>query len=196
MEVSRFSEINEKLKRSLDPYRYVHTLGVAGTSAALAMKWEADVDKAELAGLLHDCAKCIPSEERYRLCAEGGISLNEYELRNPALVHAKLGPYIAKRDYGVDDPEIFEAIETHTTGKPDMTLLQKIVFTADLIEPNRDDRVPNIGETRRIAFEDLDGAVYLIVERSLRYLEKIGKEIDPESIATFEFYKKIHDSKQ
>ena len=196
MDTVFFSQINDKLKASLDDYRYAHTLGVAGTAASLAMKWSADTDKAELAGLLHDCAKCIPNDEKYRLCEEGSVSLNSFELKNPALVHAKLGAYIARRDYGVDDPEILDAIRTHTTGSPGMTLLQKIIYTADLIEPNRDDRIPDIGDTRRIAFEDLDEAVYLIVKRSIEYLEKNGLEIDTESVDTYRFYKEIHDRKR
>lgn len=195
MKVSDFTEIQNRLEKELDEYRYVHTLGVAFTSASLAMRYEEDVDKALLAGLLHDCAKCIPNDEKYAMCERYGVVLTQVELRNHSLVHAKLGAELAKREYGVEDEDVLAAIRTHTTGAPDMSLLQKIVYVADLIEPDRDDRIPNIGKTRAIAFEDIDEAVYIIVKRSIRYLEQIGKEIDSASLETFEFYKKIHKKK-
>lgn len=196
MNVSEFAQIEERLKLELDEYRYVHTLGVAFTSASLAMRYEADVDRALLAGLLHDCAKCIPNDEKYALCEQWGVELSEIERRNYSLVHAKLGAEMAKRKYGVEDEEILDAIRTHTTGAPGMSLMQKIVYVADLIEPDRDDRIPDIGRTRAIAFEDIDEAVYIVVRRSIKYLEKAGREIDAASLETFDYYKKIHKKKK
>ncbi len=195
MDAGRFKKITEILKSTLDEYRYIHTLGVAGTSAALAMRYEYDVDKAEIAGLLHDCAKSIPTKEKYRICSEAGIKLTKFELENQSLVHAKLGANIAQQRYGEEDEELLDAIRTHTTGKADMTLLQKIVYTADLIEPHRDDFITDISSIRRVAFTDIDEAVYIIADRSLRHLEKSGKPVDTAPRDTFEFYKKIHDSK-
>jgi len=192
MDIGYFDEICSKLEASLNHSRYVHTLGVAFTASALAMRYFYDSDKALLAGLLHDCAKCFPTEEKLSLCEEGGVELTDIEVRNPALIHAKLGAYIAQRDYGVDDPEILDAIRTHTTGCPDMTLLQKIIFTADLIEPNREDDIFGIAVTREMAFENIDRAVYMIAEDSLRYLAtKPDKELDPMTVRTYEFYKQL-----
>ena len=192
--MKNYDEISEKLKENLDHKRYIHTLGVAYTAAAMAMRYEYDTDRALLAGLLHDCAKCIPNDEKFRLCSEGGIILSEVEQRNTALIHAKLGVYIAERDYGVTDREILDAIRTHTTGEPDMTLLQKIIYTADLIEPGRDAQmIPHLPLFRRVAFEDLDECIYIVTKHQLEYLEgESGKEVDPETRRTYDYYSMIH----
>ena len=104
---------------------------------ALAMRYGQDLDQAELAGLLHDCAKYFNDEEIIKKCRKHGIEVSEAELRAPAVLHAKYGAWLAKNRYGVSDPEILSAIRWHTTGKPDMTTLEKIIFIADYIEPNR-----------------------------------------------------------
>ena len=192
VETGRFRDIQKKLEATLDEYRYVHTLGVALTSAALAMRYETDVEKAELAGLLHDCAKSIPKDQQYVLCEKYGVELSEYEKRNPSLVHSKLGAWMAWHDYGVEDEDVLEAIRTHTTGKPDMSLLQKIVYVADLIEPHRDDIIPDIARIRHLAFTDIDEAVFITVEGTIINLAERGKEEDPLSRDTFEYYKHIH----
>ena len=190
MEIEKYDSVVEKLKKALKHKRFVHTMGVAYTAAALAMRHGADVDRALLAGLLHDCAKCFTDEEKLSLCAEGGIELSDVERENTALIHAKLGPYIAARDYGVGDPEILDAIRTHTTGEPGMAILQQIVYIADMIEPNREDNIPSMGLMREAAFADLDRGVAVISERMVRYLEESGsKRIDPATLATYEYYK-------
>ena len=190
-----YDEIFIKLKNALDGKRYIHTLGVAYTSSAMAMKYGYDTDKALLAGLLHDCAKCFPDDEKFALCEEGGVLLSEVEKKNTALIHAKLGVYIAQRDYDMKDIEILDAIRTHTTGEPRMTLLQKIVFIADLIEPARDaDVIPDLDKIRKMAFEDIDECMYMITKQQLEYLDsKADKEVDPETRETYRYYKEIHD---
>ena len=105
------------MKKILDRSRYQHTIGVAYTSAALAMRYGADIDDAFTAGLLHDCAKCIPTEEKFRLCEKHSIKLTDTEKANPALIHAKLGAYLAEHKYGVENHDLIEAIRTHTTGE-------------------------------------------------------------------------------
>ncbi len=196
MNIPKYDRIVEKLIQELDHARFVHTIGVAFTSASLAMKYEYDPDRALLAGLLHDCAKCFPTEEKLRLCEEGNVELTDIELRNPSLIHAKLGAYIAERDYDVHDSEILDAIRTHTTGAPGMKLLQKIVFVADLIEPNRDDEIPEIEITRQMAFENIDRCIFRISKRQLEYLKtNTSKEIDPMTLKTYEFYKEIFDGR-
>lgn len=196
MDIQQYDKIIEKLKSELDHARFVHTIGVAFTCAALAMKYEFDPDKALLAGLLHDCAKCFPTDEKLRLCEEGHVELTEIEKRNPSLIHAKLGAYIAERDYDVHDIDILDAIRTHTTGAPGMKLLQKIVFVADLIEPNRDDIIPEIEVTRQMAFDNIDRCIFRISKRQLEYLkENSSKEIDPMTLETYKFYKEIFDGR-
>jgi predicted HD superfamily hydrolase involved in NAD metabolism len=192
VELKTYNEITGRLATGLDTDRYVHSLGAAFTAAALAMRYNADVDKALLAGLLHDCAKCFSAEECYVLCEEAGIELSPLERRNSSLIHAKLGTYIAARDYGVDDPEILDAIRTHTTGCPGMTDLQKIVFIADIIEPNREDIIPSIDQMRAEAFKNLDNAVFLICDRQLAHLANFPhSEVDPETKRTYEYYKEL-----
>ena len=183
------SSIKKKLKKSLDKKRYKHTKGVAEAARYLAMRYGIDHEKAYTAGLLHDCAKCFSDAEKLILCDEFGIVLSKEELDNPALIHAKLGPYIAARDYGVDDAEIADAIRYHTTGKKGMNILEKIIYVADYIEPGREP-LPRIDAIRRAAFTVIDKAIAMISEDSLKYLEKKGGVIDPNTKEVFEFYNK------
>lgn len=180
-------KIKKKLKTELDKARYEHTIGVMDTAACLAMRYECDLEKAIVAGLLHDCAKCIPNDNKLRLCKKHGIEISASEKKAPFLLHAKLGAYLAKKDYEVDDDEILSAIACHTTGKPDMSLLDKIVFIADYIEPGRD-KAPNLLEIRRLAFQDIDQALVQILKDTLSYLEESGQQIDPTTQAVLEFY--------
>lgn len=187
-----FKEIRKILKSEMTKSRYEHTLGVEFTSASLAMAHSGDIFKSELAGLLHDCAKCIPHDEQYRLCHQYHIVLNEAEQRNPVLIHGKLGAYLCAHKYKITDNEILSAITFHTTGRPKMSLLEKIVYIADYIEPRRD-KAPNLTSIRTMAFSDLDEAVYLVVKDTLDYESTNNPtQIDPRSYDTFEYYKKIH----
>ena len=180
--------IKKKIKAVLDKDRYRHTLGVAYTAACMAMNEGSDMEQAYLAGLLHDCAKCMSNEEKYRLCKEKGIELTESELANPSLVHAKLGACLAKDKYGIEDDDIIASIRSHTTGEPDMSLLQKIIYTADYIEPGRD-TAPDLASIRQLAFRDLDRAVYVISKATLEFLRDRGGVIDPMTESTYRFYK-------
>lgn len=112
-------------------------MGVMYTAASLAMCYGADIQKALTAGLLHDCGKYCPAEEQIRLCGRYGIDLTRSELEMPALIHARLGAYLAEHEYGIKDREILDAVTYHTTGRPGMSMLEKIIYIADYIEPNR-----------------------------------------------------------
>lgn len=182
-------QISRKLSKILKKDRYDHTLGVMYTSSALAMCYGADIEKAMTAGLLHDCGKYLPATEQIRFCEKKNIFLTESELEMPALVHAKLGAYLAKHEYGITDSEILDAITYHTTGRPGMTLLEKIVYIADYIEPNRKE-IPGLSHIRQIVFSDIDGAVHLSAGSTVRYLKNGGKAVDPMTINTYNFYKK------
>ena len=138
MSETSMDEIRKSLKKELDKSRYEHTMGVMYTAAALAMAHGVDQKKAMLAGLLHDCAKCIPNEEKMELCKKYHIELTQAEIDNPALIHAKLGAFLARKKYHVTDEELLHAILVHTTGEPGMNLLDKIIYIADYIEPGRD----------------------------------------------------------
>ena len=184
------NEIKRKVKKQLDKERYQHTLGVAYTAASMAMRYNSDMENAFTAGLLHDCAKCIPNEEKYSMCEKYSIELDDTEKVCPYLVHAKLGAYIAEHTYGIKSAEITDAIRTHTTGCPDMTLLQKIIFTADYIEPNRSE-APDLQKIRVLAFSDLDAAVTEILKDTLGYLDaKDDRPVDPMTKITYDYYNK------
>ena len=144
--------------------------------------------KAAVAGLLHDCAKCIPNQQKIKLCKRHEIEITELERKNPSLLHAKLGAYMAHKVYGVSDPEIINAIRWHTTGKPDMTMLDIIIYMADYIEPNRD-KAPNLKKIRKICFENIEEALYEVLKSTLDYLEDKPDAIDPMTKESYLFYK-------
>ena len=155
-------QIEQELKKKLDQKRFDHTIGVAYTAAAMAMRWEYDIEKARIAGLLHDSAKCIPPEKKISLCRKYNIQMTEVEHNNPFLLHAKLGAFLAMKKFNINDKEIISAILNHTTGKPDMGLLDKIIYVADYIEPRRS-KAPRLQEIRKTAFTDLDLALFMIL---------------------------------
>lgn len=183
----KIEKIKKKLRHHLDEERYEHTLGVMYTAAALAMANCIDIEKALIAGLLHDCAKCIPGEKKIRLCEKYGLLVSEAEKRNSGLLHAKLGAYLAATKYKIEDSEVLDAICYHTTGRPNMTLLDKIVYIADYIEPNRCE-APNLEEARRLAFVDINACLYLILKDSLEYLKTKSTAIDSMTAETFQYY--------
>lgn len=189
-----YKKLRKKVKDVMTKARYEHTLGVEFTAASLAMRYGIDIDKAEIAGLLHDCAKCIDDEDKLDDCKKYKIELTDVEKRNPFLIHSKLGAVYAKKLYDIDDEEIISAIRFHTTGKPDMTLLEKIIFIADYIEPGRD-KAPNLKEIRKMSFIDIDEAMYMVLRDTINYLEKGEGEKDELTYDTYLFYKEIHDKK-
>ena len=182
-------KIRKQLTKALDSKRYEHTQGVAYTAAALAMRYGEDIQKAELAGLLHDCAKCLDNDKKIQICKKHNIEISEAEQRNPFLLHAKVGGFLATSKYKVEDDEIIDAILYHTTGRPGMSLLEKIVYIADYIEPGRNHAL-NLDEIRRLCFFDLDEALLKILEDILVHLRESKKEIDPMTQMTYEFYKR------
>lgn len=182
------ASIQKRLKKTLDEDRYIHTLGVSYTAASLAMRYEYSVTDAQMAGLLHDCAKCIPKEKQILLCEKHHINISDFEKRNPFLLHAKLGAFLAMRKYGITNKEIISSILCHTTGKPNMTLLEKIIYIADYIEPQRA-KQPHLAELRKLAFVDVDLALFRILEDTLSYLQLVGGEIDVMTQKAYEYYK-------
>lgn len=180
--------LSEQLSEELDKKRYAHTLGVAYTAVSLAMAHGTNMYSAYLAGLLHDNAKCISSEKKRKLCKKYDLVLNEAEDKNPDLLHAKLGAIRAVEKYHVKDRAVLEAIKYHTTGKPAMTELEKIIYIADYIEPNRK-MLQGLPEIRTTAFRDLNMAMVLILKNTLAYLREKGVSIDPLTLETYEYYK-------
>lgn len=181
-------EIKKDLKKLLSEKRYEHTLGVEYTAACLALRYGADMEKARMAGLLHDCAKYLTAEEKLFYSKKYGMPVSEYEKKNPELLHAKLGACFAYAKYGVSDPDILSAITWHTTGKPDMSLLDKIIYVADYMEPNRN-QAPDLKEVRAFAFEDIDACLCLILKDSVEYLSTKKTAADPMTQKTWEYYR-------
>ena len=120
-----FIKMQKKLSKYLDEDRFEHTLGVMFTCASLAMVHGYDLKDAQAAGLLHDSAKCIPNKKKLKMCAEHNIPVTPFEQEHPFLLHAKLGAYVARAKYGITDGEILSSITFHTTGKPEMSTLEK-----------------------------------------------------------------------
>lgn len=179
--------IRKKLKKELDKERYEHTKGVMYTASCLAMAHEYNIEDAMLAGLLHDCAKCISNDEKIKLCDDNNILINDIEYKNPGLLHAKAGAILAEQKYNITSPEILHAIKVHTTGEPNMSTLDKIIYIADYIEPKRD-LAPRLDYIRRLAFKDLNECIAEILYDTLHYLTKQKGSIDPMTQLTYEFY--------
>lgn len=193
-------KVQERLQSKLTPRRFIHTIGVRYTAASLAMRYGLSIEDASMAGVLHDCAKCFSDDELVKKCIKHNLECTDVELRNGFLLHAKLGAFYAKKKYGIENEDIISAIRYHTTGKAGMKPLEAVVFTADYIEPGR--RVlPHIEEVRRMAFVDIDEAIYQILDRTLGYLgeqaqsDNNGREIEVHTIEAFKYYKRIHDEK-
>ena len=190
-----FSKTKKTLRKYLDRDRFEHSEGVMYTAAALAMRYGEDLEKAQIAGILHDCAKCMPDSKKLKICEKNHIEITEAEKMSPFLLHAKVGAYIAKAKYDIEDTEILDAIACHTTGKPAMTLLDKIIYISDYIEPMRN-KASNLEEVRKMAFVDLDEALFKILSDTLVYLEKSSKKMDPMTMQTYEYYRAQRESAQ
>lgn len=189
MNYELIESIKEDLIGKLKPTRYEHTIGVAYTAASLAMRYGEDIDKVFLAGLLHDCAKGLSGEQLVEVCDNKGIYITDYERKNTALLHSKVGAYFAKELYHVEDEDILHAITYHTTGCIDMSVMDKIIYVADYIEPNRK-KIPNLDRIRELAFIDLDRCILAACEGTIRYVTDICGEVDEYTLAVYEDLKK------
>ncbi len=169
----------EKVVTSLlKPSRVNHVLGCRDTAAELARRWGANEQDAARAGMLHDVTKALDGPLQLTLCREYGIVLGAFSQKNPKTLHALTGSLVAERIFG-ENEAVVAAIASHTTGKANMNTLEKIIYVADYMEPNRD--FPGVEKLRQLAFEDLDKALKLGLEMTLELLKAQGKEISPES---------------
>lgn len=144
--------------------RHAHILGVEEEAVRLARRWGADEADARRSGILHDCTKYLSAQEQLSCCESFGIPVDDLERANAKILHAKTGAAVARAVYGVND-RVYEAIRWHTTGRSGMTLLEKILYIADYMEPNRD--FDGVEELRRLAYTDLDGAMILGLQMSI-----------------------------
>lgn len=162
----------------LNPNRVAHVLGCRDTAVALAERWGTDVTDAARAGLLHDITKVFDGPAQLTLAGEYGIMLDEFSRKNPKTLHALTGSVVAQRMFG-ENGAVVQAIRHHTTGKAGMNTLEKIIYVADYMEPNRD--FPGVERLRELAFRDLDAALKLGLEMTLALLHQQGREVSPES---------------
>ena len=174
------NEIKKRLRDTLSDKRYIHSLGVADEARRLAQDYGCDADKAYLAGLLHDCAKGIPTDKQLEKCDEMNVKLDKWTRMCPPVIHGFLGAEIAKSEYGIDDNEILGAIRRHTVGGENMTLLEKIIYIADMTEENRD--FDGVSELRNAVNKDLDGAIELSIRQQIKLCMSRRSIIHPDII--------------
>ena len=171
-------ELEQVVVSLLKPNRVAHVLGCRDMAVELAKRWGADVTDAARAGLLHDITKAIDGPLQLTLCSEYGTMLNDFSRRYPKTLHALTGSLVADRIFG-EKEAVVNAIRHHTTGKADMSLLEKIIYIADYVEPNR--TIAGVDQLRHLAFTDLDAALKMGLQMTVSYLNEQGSEVSPES---------------
>lgn len=186
------THLTQEMKKKLKPKRYVHSVGVMYTAQALAMRYNVDIKVAGTAGILHDCAKEMNEEELFEFCNTIGISISEDENLSRFLLHSKAGAYLAKHRYEIYDDSIISAIRYHTTGHPEMTMLEKIIFSADYIEPNRKP-INELDVIRKECFTDIDKASGHILKNTIEYLQEEKRHVDANSLEAYEYYKRYFE---
>ena len=177
-------QLEDVVLRLLNPNRVNHVLGCRDTAIALAKHWGADETDAARAGLLHDITKALDGPLQLTLCREYGTILDEFGCKYPKTLHALTGSLVADRIFG-ENEAVVSAICHHTTGKADMSLLEKIIYVADYIEPCRN--FPGVERLREAAFSNIDAALKLGLEMTLEHLKNLGDEVSPASREALEF---------
>ena len=172
--------------RLLNPNRVAHVLGCRDTAVELAKHWGADVTDAARAGILHDITKALDGPLQLTLCEAYGKILSDFSRKYPKTLHALTGSLVAERIFG-ENEAVVSAICHHTTGKADMNLLEKIIYVADYMEPNR--KFPGVEKLRELAYSDIDAALKLGLEMTLVHLANLGDEVSPESREALEYLK-------
>ena len=187
MDKELVKKLDDYIKIRLNEKRYRHTMGVVETSAKLAERYGADADKAYIAALFHDACKNLDIDEMNSLVEKYGIG--EVYIDKPQLAHSKLAAAIIQDQFGVDDDDIINAISYHTTGRAEMSLLEKIIYVSDAIEPNRS--YPDVEKRYRLAFEDIDRAGFEITDNAIRLVTEAGMYLDPDSISARDWFQSI-----
>ncbi len=180
------AEILEKLKSSLDPERFRHSLQVEKVAVELAKRWGVDAEKAGTAALLHDSSRCLSPAEMLERAVSLGMDPTETERKQPKLLHSRLSERLAASDFGVTDEEILKAIERHTLGVPGMSDLEKVIYLADHIEPDRD--YDGVEDVRKLAYTDMDRAVAMSTSLMIASLKEKGLRVHPDGLKTRDYY--------
>ncbi|OFI07209.1 putative nicotinate-nucleotide adenylyltransferase [Clostridium acetireducens DSM 10703] len=172
--------IQEYLKNNLKPTRYEHSVSVRGAAIKLAEKYGACIDKARIAGLVHDCAKNLNNEELLNIAKSHGYTINDACEKNPQLLHGIVGAIIAKEKMEVEDDDVLNAIRYHTTGKKDMSILEKIIYIADYIEPLRN--FPGVTDIRKVVYQDLDKALLESFNKTIKFVIDKGEILHTDTV--------------
>lgn len=178
----KIDEMKTKLKQMLTPQRYAHSLQVMAEAARLAEKYGEDVEKAAIAGLIHDCAKGLASESIFTFCDKYGIIVDNIMRSQPELLHGLVGSYMARDVFGVPDQDILAAVADHTMGREGMDKLSSIVFIADYTEAGRN--YPGVERIRLAAEESLEKAIVAGLDNTIEHILKKGGLLHPQTIAT------------
>ena len=178
--MTSLEEAYEYVKKNLKENRFIHTLGVIEEAKKLAKINGVSEEKAEMAALCHDIAKNIPKTEMLEIMKENNIILTEDEENSPSIWHSILGPRVTQKELKIEDEEILSAIRWHTTGKENMTKLEKIIYIADMIEPSRD--FDGVEELRKVTLENLNKGVLMGLTQTIKFLLKKGSLIDLNTI--------------
>ncbi|MBN3033812.1 MAG: bis(5'-nucleosyl)-tetraphosphatase (symmetrical) YqeK [Candidatus Saganbacteria bacterium] len=179
-------EIVEKLEAELGRERFTHSLRAEKIALALAKKFGVGQKKASLAALLHDCARRYDRKELLQKARRLGLLIDPIRKFEPKLFHGEIGAWLARREFGVRSAGVLNAIRRHTTGAPGMTKLDKIIYLADHIEEGR--AFTGVDKLRRLAFRDLDRAIYESASAMIRFLVKQGRPIYPPTVVTRNYY--------
>ena len=186
-----FEEVREqillKLQKNLTQKRYDHSLRVENTALMLAHIYGADPEIVSFAALLHDNAKNYSDEKKRKLCKRYEVVLSPMEAENIDLVHSKLGAVLAYEKYGIRNQDLLNAIAFHTTGRPEMSLTEKIIYISDFIEPGRKE-FPGLQKARELCFRNLDLGLMKILMLTINHLLNQGKLVDPITEKTYEHY--------
>ncbi|MBR5516403.1 MAG: bis(5'-nucleosyl)-tetraphosphatase (symmetrical) YqeK [Firmicutes bacterium] len=180
-------KIKAHIEKNFSEKRKAHTYGVVDTAIKLAEKYGCDVYKAELAALFHDLYRSMPINVlNYHV---KHLELDKKYMDNSNLSHGKIAAIMIQRDFGISDEDIINAVSYHTTGRPNMSLLEKIIYIADAVEPNRN--YPGVDELRRVVKEDLDKAIYMSLSRTIDYVSSEGNYLDEDTIHAKKYFEEL-----
>lgn len=180
----KYEQAKKLVKKNLSEKRYTHTKNVKKMAVKLAKRWGADPEKAALAAILHDAAKELPKDRQLQIFAENAIIAENAPMRPTSVWHGIAAAILCETEWGVHDPEVLSAIRCHTTGKPGMSLLDKIIYMADMTSAERD--YPGVEALRDEEFEDLDMALLHALKRTVDFVKEKGGRLDDQSVAAYE----------
>lgn len=175
-----YTAILEYLKNNLSQNRFIHSINVSKEAVRLSKIYGYDIAKAELAGIIHDCAKDIELKEQKLYAKNCGFFVDDLTYKIPNLVHAPASVYICKNVFNIKDIEILSSIRYHTTGRTDMSLIEKIIFVADIIEPSR--KFKKVEEIRTLAYKNIDEALFFALDTTIDYIVEKKLLLHPDTV--------------